>query len=220
MQVTCSVSRGITTTQASQRADTDTAPHAGSSAGRCRFPLMMLAKSKQPSAAAGLKQACPSASRTRPQTFNTTTSQRDEKYISQPSHHLEYSRDLCASDYRLFATKLLHPAPGASTRRDIHLALASHLTTTTRSGSLSRTSGIIVAANAPRKKSSAHIWKPWREHKRALRLKEDDQAQEVKADPARVARAGLASLARKSQKRLEGAVEGRHLVSHHCDIIS
>jgi len=48
MQVTCSVSRAITTTQASQRADTDTAPHAGSRAGRCRFPLMMLAKSKQP----------------------------------------------------------------------------------------------------------------------------------------------------------------------------
>jgi hypothetical protein len=66
-------------------------------------------------------------------------------------------------------------------------------------------------------KGIAHIRKPWREHKRALQLKEDDQAQAAKADPAMQARADLVSLARKSQKRLEGVVVGKRLVSYACE---
>jgi hypothetical protein len=82
---------------------------------------------------------------------------------------------------------------------------------------LSRTSKIIVATSAHRKPTSAHIWKPWREHKRALQLKEDDQAQAAKADRAMPIKADLASLARKSQKHLEGAVVEKRLVSCDCE---
>jgi hypothetical protein len=54
----------------------------------------------------------------------------------------------------------------------------------------------------------AHICQPWRERKPVLRLNEDDQAQAARAD--------LANLAKRLQKRLEGVVEEKRQVRCGC----
>jgi len=58
---------------------------------------------------------------------------------------------------------------------------------------------------------SAHFWQLWREHKQALLLREDDRAEE-KAGQVKPAKADLANLARKLQKRTDGAVVARRQV--------
>lgn len=119
-------------------------------AGRCRFPLMLMPNQNN-SPAAGLEASLPEHESNAPadiQYHNITTRRK-------PRHTPVASLGLLSQSLRQPVlsgpTGITLPGPGASTRRDTHLALALHLTTTTRLESLSRTLEIVVAASAHRK---------------------------------------------------------------------
>jgi hypothetical protein len=97
-------------------------------------------------------EACPSASRTRPQTFNTTTSQQDETYTTDASHGLDHSPDHCVGCHRLTWLKLFRPTPAhrrdsTSTRHWPYVSRSQH------ASDLSHTLEIITAESAHRKRA-------------------------------------------------------------------
>jgi hypothetical protein len=113
IQVTCSVSRGHPVDKSSSQG-ADTAPQCRVQRGK--VPLAADADACPNQNNPLELEACPSASRTRPQTFNTTTSQQDETHTTDSSHGSDLSSDHCAISHCLALPKLFHPTPAH--RRD------------------------------------------------------------------------------------------------------